>query len=117
MNELIKQSLSEAGVVSLLEPVGLLLEDGKRPDGITVMPFEDGLPKAWDATIIHTCAPSYLHKTAVSPGSGAAAAEDRKAVKYSSLAGRVRFRAVAIETVGAFGPSARELFEDIAEKK
>ena len=32
------------------------------------------------------------------------------------LANRVRFHAVAIETVGAFGPSAREFIDDIAEK-
>ena len=42
--------------------------------------------------------------------------EGRKAAKYNSLAGCVRFRAVAIETVGAFGDSAREFIDDFAER-
>ena len=37
----------------------------------------------WDATIIHTCASSYLHSTAVEAGTGAAAAEVHKETKYA----------------------------------
>ena len=94
----------------------MMRSDGKRPDGATVLPFEAGLPKAWDATIFHTCASSHLHSTAVEAGSGAAAAEARKDSKYAALNGRAQFRAVAIETLDAFGPSARRLFDEIADR-
>ena len=68
--------------------------DGKRPDGATVLPYDNGLPMAWDATIIHTCAPSRVQVTAIKSGSGAAAAEIRKEAKFASLSGRVLFRFV-----------------------
>ena len=116
VNSRIKAALAEAGVVSVLEPVGLTRDDGKRPDGATVLPFERGLPMAWDATTIHTCAPSHLHATAVQAGSGAAAAEAHNDSKYSCLTSRVAFRAAAFESLGAFGPSARRLLDDIATK-
>ena len=90
--------------------------DGKRPDGATVLPFEAGMPMAWDATIIYTCASSHLHSTAAEAGSGAAAAEAHKESKYAALNGRAQFRAVGIETLGAFGPSARRLFDEIADR-
>ena len=90
--------------------------DGTRQVGATVLPFEAGLPMAWDATIFHTCASNHLHFTAVEAGSGAAAAEARKESKYAALNGRAQFRAVAIETLGAFGQSARRLFYQIADR-
>ena len=90
--------------------------DSKRPDGATVLPFEAGMAMAWDTTIIHTYAPSHLHTTAVEAGSGAAAAEAHRDSKYAALNGRAQFRAIAIETLGSFGPSARRLFDVIAER-
>ena len=100
--------------MSVLELLGLAPDDGKRPDGVTVLPFERCLPMAWDATITHTCSSSNLHETAVLAGAGAAAAKVRKEAKYSSLADRVQFRDVEIETIGAFGPSAHRLVDEIA---
>ena len=116
VNNRIKEALDRAGCISVLEPPGLIRQDGKRPDGATVLPFEDGLPIAWDATIIHTCAPSYLRVSTHEAGAAAAAAEERKRLKYISLSGRVVFYPVALETLGAFGRSASELFDTIARR-
>ena len=116
VNVRIKEALTEAGILSVFEPAGLIRDDGKRPDGATILPFERGLPMAWDATIIHTCAHSHLHATAVQAGAGAAAAETRKDSKYSALTSRIVFRAAAFESLGSFGPSARRLLDDIASK-
>ena len=52
-NEKVRSALNEAGHVCVLEPPGLTRTDGKRPDSVTVMPFERGLPMAWDVTV-HT---------------------------------------------------------------
>ena len=52
--------LASAGVAATLEFVGMDLSDGKRPDGATVLPYSRGREMAWDATIRHTCAPSYI---------------------------------------------------------
>ena len=40
VNARIGSFLSEAGCPSVLEPAGLVRSDGKRPDGVTVLPFE-----------------------------------------------------------------------------
>ena len=71
---------------------------------------------AWDATINHTSASSHVHPTAAEAGSGAAAAEAHKESKCAALNGRARFRAVGIETLGAFGPLDRRLFDEIADR-
>jgi len=41
-NNLIWRSLSKAGCPSIKEPQGLLRSDGKRPDGLTLIPWQDG---------------------------------------------------------------------------
>ena len=90
--------------------------DGKRPDGATVLPYERGLPMAWDATIVHTCAQSYRQLTSVNAGAATGAAEIRKRRKYSALSERIDFRPVGLETLGPFGPSAIELLHSIASR-
>ena len=112
----IRAALSEAGATSILEPPGLARIDGKRPDGVTVLPFERGLPLAWDATIRHTSAPTYTHLTSINAGSAAALAETAKEKKYAPLADRVRFFPVGLETLGAFGPSALQLVDAVASR-
>jgi hypothetical protein len=39
VNDLIKRALASAEVPSRLEPSGLLRDDGKRPDGMSLMPW------------------------------------------------------------------------------
>ena len=116
VNARIKRALADAGVASTLEPVGLDVANGKRPDGATILPFARGREMAWDATICHTCAPTYISATAVNPRAAAELAESKKARKYASISDRIDFRAVGIETLGAFGSSARALLDDIARR-
>ena len=44
------------------EPVGLIRQDGKRPDGLTLIPWQRGRPLTWDITIAHTLAGSYVEQ-------------------------------------------------------
>src|SRR6218665_723766 len=55
-------------VPSMKEPSGLLRIDGKWPDGATLIPWSAGRYMAWDTTVVHTCAASYLSQTAISAG-------------------------------------------------
>ena len=48
LNTLVKQALSSIEVPSILEPYGLTRTDGKRPDGITLAPWEEGKQLVWD---------------------------------------------------------------------
>ena len=62
VNARIKRALADAGIATTLEPVGLDVANGKRPDGLTILSFTRGREMAWDATISHTCAPTYFRK-------------------------------------------------------
>lgn len=68
LNDIVHRSLSLAGIVSTLEPSGLSRSDGKRPDGLTFVPWERGRPLLWDVTIPDTMANSYCSIAALGGG-------------------------------------------------
>ena len=39
INDIIRRALTQAGVPSMKEPHGLVRDDGKRPDGLTLLPL------------------------------------------------------------------------------
>jgi hypothetical protein len=63
INSIINRSLISIHVNSTLEPNGLSRDDGKRPDGMTLVPWIKGQPLVWDVTIVDTLADSYVLKT------------------------------------------------------
>src|SRR5918995_2564095 len=71
LNDLISRSLTRAGVPNIKEPSGLSRTDGKRPDGLTLIPWSKGRSLVWDVTVIDTVAPSYLHATSAAAGAAA----------------------------------------------
>src|SRR6218665_3139844 len=81
------------------EPSGLLRIDGKRPDGATLIPCSAGRYMAWDATVVHTCAASYLSQTIISARSAAEQAAVRKTAKYALLPATHVFVPIAFETL------------------
>ena len=60
INDTIHQSLISAKVPSLLEPSGLMRSDGKRPDGMSILPWSSGKLLVWDATCTDTFTPSNI---------------------------------------------------------
>ena len=67
----------------------------------------------WDVTCPDSFAPSYLASATSAAGAVAALAEDRKRAKYSYLDSSHTFIPLAIETSGAFGPSALSFFKKL----
>jgi hypothetical protein len=86
-------------VSAVKEPAGLSRTDGKRPDGVTLVPWQAGRSAAWDVTVIDTLATSYLASTSVTPGSAAEIAAARKEDKYINLATTHTFVPIALETM------------------
>jgi len=46
------RSFSAADVPVIKEPSGLLRSDGKRPDGLSLVPWQSGKALCWDVTVI-----------------------------------------------------------------
>ena len=100
VNDLIWRSLSRAGFPSIKEPQGLLRSDGQRPDGLTLIPWQDGRCATWDATVTDTVAASYLNRSASCAGAAAEAAATRKEEKYADISKSYLFYPLAFETFG-----------------
>ena len=100
MNDILHHAMTSAQIPSRLEPSGLVRSDGKRPDGVTVVPWKNGMSLIWDATSPDTLAWSYHAAATSSTGAVAAGAEMRKLTKYDSLAPSHTIVPVAIESLG-----------------
>ncbi|KAI5632668.1 hypothetical protein NE865_14613 [Phthorimaea operculella] len=100
LNDLIRRALITANVPCVLKPSGLCRSDGKRPDGLTLVPWEKGRCLIWDATCVSTYAASHLHNTTRLAGAGAATAALRKRSKYADLLQAYEFVPFAVETSG-----------------
>ena len=85
INDAVARAISAAGVPITKEPVGLTRLDGKRPDGLTLIPWQGGKSLTWYVTVVSTLADSYLHSTSRSAGSAAEAASVRKESKLSLI--------------------------------
>ena len=104
LNEIVKRGLTASHVPSRLEPTSLLRSDGKRPDGVTLAPWQAGRLLVWDATCPDTFATSYRTHATQEAGKVAENAEDRKTEKHQGLPASYSFTPIAIETMGAIGP-------------
>ncbi|XP_048001834.1 uncharacterized protein LOC125238542 [Leguminivora glycinivorella] len=116
LNDVIRRALASAKVPAVLEPNGLARVDGKRPDGMTLVPWSMGRPLVWDATCVDTLAPSHIPSTKVGAGAAASSAEDLKRRKYANLGSSYIFAAFGVETLGPWGPSARRLYEELSKR-
>jgi len=102
-------SLTSSGVPLVLlesrlsEPSGLDREDGKRPDGLTLIPWQGGRSLVWDVTVVSPLAVPYVDRAAT--GTVADMAASRKTEKYSCLSSSYMFEPIAVENLGTFSTS------------
>ena len=85
LNDVVAREFVSAGVTVTKEPIWLTRQDGKQPDGLTLIAWQRGRPLTWDITIAHTLAGSYVSMVARSGGAAAAQAACRKSAKYDLL--------------------------------
>ena len=116
LNEVIFRALIKAGIPSTKEPPGLSRTDGKRPDGVTQIPWTAGKCLAWDVTVTDTLAPSYRHLSSISAGKAAERAADAKVGKYSSITASHDFLPLAFETLGPINSTAIEFISALGKK-
>ncbi|XP_041969242.1 uncharacterized protein LOC121726080 [Aricia agestis] len=116
INDVIRRALATVNVPATLEPNGIARDDGKRPDGMTLIPWSRGRPLVWDATCVDTLAASHVTATSREAGAAAANAETNKRRKYECLGQDFIFLPFGVETLGPWGPSAKVLFKDLSQR-
>ena len=116
LNRIVAVGLSSAGIPNRREPLHLVLRSGKRPDGVTLVPFARGRCVTWDVTVVDTVAASYVALTSSSAGAAARAAESRKRRKYEELQGDYDVVPLAFETMGPLAEDSEAFIRDVARR-
>ncbi|HSN23902.1 MAG TPA: reverse transcriptase domain-containing protein, partial [Methylomicrobium sp.] len=116
LNDMIWHALSKAGVPSLKEPHGLSRTDGKRPDGLTLIPWHEGRSATWDVTVTNTVATSYLPLSSVSAAAAAENAAQRKEIKYAEIMKTHLFYPLAFETLGPINRAGHEFLSELGHR-
>ena len=116
LNDLVWRALSRAGIPSIKEPAGLLRSDGKRPDGLTQIPWQGGRCMTWDVTVADTLASSYLAATSTAAAAAAEGAASRKEIKYQVLASSHSFIPLAFETLGPINSKGITFFSELGRR-
>ena len=96
--------------------VGVCREDAKRPDGMTLIPWEGGRSLLWDFTSCDTLAQSHQVRAVRGAGEVANYAEEQKRRKYATLTPSYAFAPICIETLGAWRDSAKDLVRKIGAR-
>ncbi len=118
INDVILRAMSRAQIPSIKEPHGLCRTDGKRPDGMSPIPWRDGRCITWDVTVIDTTANSYIATSAQSATSAAELAAKRKEDKYASISATHLFCpiAFAFETMGPINSQGTDFNKDLGHR-
>lgn len=115
LNAIIKRAFSSAGFTAILEPPGLIREDGKRADDMTIFPWKQGKSLVWDATCTDTMAPSYVSQTSKTAGAQANNAEKNKERKYKTIIASHVFLGFAVETMGPFSDGTLRFVNELGK--
>ena len=116
LNDIIHRALTSAHVPARLEPQGMLRSDGKRPDGVSVVPWMSGKCLVWDVTCVDIFAPSYRSLAVQGPSIVAARAESLKEEKYIDFLDTHEFAPIAVETSGVLGPRTLTFVKELGRR-
>jgi len=94
----------------------LVKQDDKRPDGLSLIPWQGGKSLAWDVTVVSTLAQSYVGRAATGVGMVAELAAKRKLMKDSNLPTNLIFQPIAAENLAAFSSSFSDCISVLGHK-
>ena len=113
-NVIYRAMMALAGIPSILEPSRLSRSDGKRPDGLPLVPWTHGRSLVWNVTVHDS---TFLSTYCSDKTGGVAArAESQKEIKYHQLALSYLFSPIAIESLGAVGPMSWNFLVDLGRR-
>jgi len=116
INDLIWRSLTRAGISSVKEPQELTWLDGKRPDGLTSIPWHEGPSATWDVIVTNTVAAPYVAITSVRAAAAAEAAAQHKEIKCAEIAQTHLLYPLAFETMGTINVVGLEFISDLGHR-
>ena len=116
VNDIIARAFTSAGVPVVKEPLGILRNDGKRPDGLTLVPWRGGKALTWDVTVVTTLAESYLPASSTCAGSASETAAAKKIDKYGDLPAEYIFQPIALESLGPANSSTVDFLADLGRR-
>jgi len=116
LNDLIARTLVSTGIPVTKEPNGLSRSDGKRPDGLTLVPWKEGKPLTWDSTVVCTVADSYVSGSAREVGTAAKTAAQRKEAKYATLQRTHLFQPVVVESLGTVEEATSSFLAELGHR-
>ena len=88
-------------------------QDGKRPDGLTLITWHGGRSLVWDVTVVSPLAASYVDRAATDAGTVADMAATRKTEIYSTLYLAYRFEPLAVENLGVFSSTTLNFISEL----
>jgi len=94
----------------------LVGQDGKRPDGLTLIPWQGGKSLAWGVTVGSTLALSYVDRAATGVGMVAELAAERKLMKYCNLTTNLIFQPIAVKNLVEFSSSSSDFISALGQK-
>jgi len=115
-NDIIWRAVGAAGIPAVEEPSGLNRQDGKRPDGLTLIPWHGGRSLVWDVTVVSPfIAASYMYvdRAATDAGTVADMTATRKTEKYSTLSLAYRFEPIAVENLFVFSSTTLKVISEL----
>ena len=113
LNDTIKRTLSSIAIPSVLEPPGLTRSDGRRPDGLTTVPWSRGKPMIWDVTVVDSLSSGRQSRST----NFTSEAERLKTVKYQDLVDNgYIFQPIAFDVQGNYGDSSMEFLEQLCRR-
>ena len=111
LNELIARALPTASIPNTKELQDLCRSDGKRPDGLTLVPWQSGKPLIWDVTVV-----SYVALAARDKSATAEMAASNKTAKYAGLTSDYHFQPITVESLGPANESAIHFLTVLGKK-
>ena len=88
--------MKRALIPTIKEPVGLLWQNGKRPDGPTILPWSRGKPLAWHVAVPGTYADDHVGNTTMEKRASAILAATNKTNKCNKLSATHIFTPVTV---------------------
>ena len=116
INDIIWRAMTRAQIPSTKEPPGLLWSDGKKLDGVSLIPWSRGRCLTWDVTVPDTVAVSHINCTCQFASSAAEQVAVNKHRKYVQLMHSHEFVAVAVETFGSWSVEGLAFVNELGKR-